>query len=100
MTRMAGRKEAAAPSLAPAPLADQQADELVSDLYQAHAVALVRLAKLLLHDQPSAEDVVQDAFMGLYRALPRLSDRDQVLPYLRTAVVNGSRSVLRSRRRT
>jgi RNA polymerase sigma-70 factor (sigma-E family) len=100
MTRVTGRREAAAaPSLAPAPLADQQADEFVSDLYQAHAVALVRLAKLLLRDQPSAEDVVQDVFIGLYRALPRLRDRDQVLPYLRTAVINRSRSVLRSRRR-
>jgi RNA polymerase sigma-70 factor (sigma-E family) len=60
---------------------------------------LVRVAKLLLRDQPSAEDVVQDAFLGLYRALPRLSAHDQLLPYLRAAVINGSRSVLRSRRR-
>lgn len=43
--------------------------------------------------------MVQDAFIGLYRALPRLRDHDQVLPYLRAAVINGSRSVLRSRRR-
>ena len=79
--------------------ADQQAGDLVSDLYRAHALSLVRMAKLLLHDQPSAEDVVQDAFLGLYRALPGLRDRDHVLPYLRAAVINGSRSVLRSRRR-
>jgi RNA polymerase sigma-70 factor (sigma-E family) len=79
--------------------ADQQADDLVSDLYQAHALSLVRMAKLLLRDQPSAEDVVQDAFLGLYRAWPGLRDRDHVLPYLRAAVINGSRSVLRSRRR-
>jgi DNA-directed RNA polymerase specialized sigma24 family protein len=43
-------------------------DELVADLYQAHGLALVRMAKLLLRDQPTAEDVVQDAFLGLYRA--------------------------------
>ncbi len=42
---------------------------------------------------------MQDVFIDLYRALPRLRDRDQVLPYLRTAVINRSRSVLRSRRR-
>jgi RNA polymerase sigma-70 factor (sigma-E family) len=76
-----------------------QADELVSGLYRAHALTLVRMARLLLRDQPSAEDVVQDAFLGLYRALPRLRDHDDVLPYLRAAVINGSRSVLRSRRR-
>ena len=42
---------------------------------------------------------MQDAFLGLYRALPRLVDHDQILPYLRAAVINGSRSVLRARRR-
>jgi RNA polymerase sigma-70 factor (sigma-E family) len=97
MTRVAAKRDAATPTLAP--LDSQQTDDLVSDLYQAHAAALVRLAKLLLHDQPSAEDVVQDVFIGLYQALPRLRDPGQVLPYLRTAVVNRSRSVLRSRRR-
>jgi hypothetical protein len=79
--------------------ADQQASDLVSDLYQAHALSRVRMAKLLLRDQPSAEDVVQDAFLRLYRALPGLRDRDHVLPYLRAAVINRSRSVLRSRQR-
>jgi DNA-directed RNA polymerase specialized sigma24 family protein len=56
MTRVAAKRDAATPTLAP--LDSQQTDDLVSDLYQAHAAALVRLAKLLLHDQPSAEDVV------------------------------------------
>ena len=79
--------------------AEVQADEFVSDLYQAHALALARVAKLLLGDQPSAEDVVQDAFLSLYQALPRLKDHDQILPYLRAAVINRSRSVLRARRR-
>jgi RNA polymerase sigma-70 factor (sigma-E family) len=76
-----------------------QPGELVSRLYQAHALTLVRMARLLLRDQPSAEDVVQDAFLGLYRALPRLCDPEDVLPYLRAAVINRSRSVLRSRQR-
>jgi RNA polymerase sigma-70 factor (sigma-E family) len=79
--------------------ADAARADLISTLYQTHAVALVRTAKLLVHDQPTAEDVVQDAFLGLYRALPRLKDHDQILPYLRAAVINGSRSVLRARRR-
>lgn len=48
--------------------AEVQADEFVSDLYQAHALALARVAKLLLGDQPSAEDVVQDAFLSLSQA--------------------------------
>jgi RNA polymerase sigma-70 factor (sigma-E family) len=73
--------------------------DLVGNLYRAHALGLVRLAKLLVGDQASAEDVVQDVFLSLHRTLPALSDHDQVLPYLRAAVVNRSRSLLRKRRR-
>ena len=39
----------------------------VSALYRTHALALVKLAVLMTGDQPTAEDVVQDAFLGLYR---------------------------------
>lgn len=75
------------------------ADDLVNDLFRAHAVPLVRVATLLLGDQPSAEDVVQDTFLRLYRGLPELRDPGKVVPYLRASVVNGCRSVLRARRR-
>jgi len=75
------------------------AEDFVAGLFRAHAVSLVRVAVLLLGDQPSAEDVVQDAFLRLYRGLPGLKDRDKALAYLRTSVINGSRSVLRARRR-
>jgi RNA polymerase sigma-70 factor (sigma-E family) len=88
----AGARPAAGPG-------GHEVDDLVRDLYQAHALALIRAAKLLLRDQPSAEDAVQDAFLGLYQALPRLRDHDQIMPYLRAAVINRSRSMLRSRRR-
>ncbi|HEU5418238.1 MAG TPA: SigE family RNA polymerase sigma factor [Streptosporangiaceae bacterium] len=74
-------------------------DAIVQDLYRAHALALVRLAHMLVRDRESAEDIVQDAFVRLYRALPRLHDHDQVLPYLRTIVINGCRSALRGQRR-
>jgi len=36
-------------------------DEFVDSLYRAHAVDLIRLALLLVGDQHTAEDVVQDA---------------------------------------
>jgi DNA-directed RNA polymerase specialized sigma24 family protein len=36
-----------------------------------HALRLIQVAKLLLRDQESAEDVVQDAGLALYRAMPR-----------------------------
>lgn len=83
----------------PAAATSQELDDVVHHLYLTHAVTMVRLANLLVRDRASAEDVVQDAFLSLYRALPRLRDHDQLLPYLRTAVVNGSRSALRGRRR-
>lgn len=74
-------------------------EELVSDLFRAHALGLIRVAVLLVGDRASAEDVVQDAFFGLYRAMPRIRDRGKALPYLRTSVINGARSVLRARKR-
>jgi DNA-directed RNA polymerase specialized sigma24 family protein len=38
------------------------------------------VALVLVGDRPSAEGVVQDAFLGLYRSLHRLRDTDKVLP--------------------
>jgi RNA polymerase sigma-70 factor (sigma-E family) len=73
------------------------ADEL-AELYAAHRLSLVRLAILLVDDQASAEDVVQDAFAALAGRRGSLRDRSSALAYLRTSVVNGSRSALRRRR--
>ncbi len=39
----------------------------VTELYQEHAVGLIKLAVIMLGDRTAAEDVVQDAFFGLYR---------------------------------
>jgi RNA polymerase sigma-70 factor (sigma-E family) len=74
-------------------------DHAVDELYREHALAMVRLALLLTGDQATAEDVVQDAFLGLYRGWSRLRDPDTAVGYLRTAVINGCRNVYRSRRR-
>ena len=71
----------------------------MAELYRAHAVELVRVGLLLLGDQQSAEDVVQDAFLGLHRGLARLRDPAKALAYLRASVVNGCRSVHRRRSR-
>ncbi|MFE6846705.1 RNA polymerase sigma factor [Streptomyces sp. NPDC057686] len=71
----------------------------VSELYHAHRLRMVRLAVLLVDDLATAEDVVQDAFTALYRRHgEQISEVDNALGYLRTAVVNTSRSVLRRRR--
>jgi RNA polymerase sigma-70 factor (sigma-E family) len=77
----------------------ETADDFVASLFRAHGLALFRVALLLIGDQASAEDVVQDAFLGFHRAVPGLRDKDKALAYLRASVVNGCRSVQRSRRR-
>ncbi len=69
----------------------------IRQLYAAHWHYLVRLAVLLVDDIASAEDVVQDAFVALHRRSAHLRDPDAALGYLRTSVVNQSRSVLRRR---
>jgi RNA polymerase sigma-70 factor (sigma-E family) len=71
----------------------------LADLYYAHRLSLVRLAILLVDDQMSAEDVVQDSFTGLWRRYgDDLTGMENPLGYLRTAVVNNARSVLRRRK--
>src|SRR5580698_10048806 len=75
------------------------ASEAVDDLFRLHAVGLVRFALMLVGDQTTAEDVVQEAFIGLYRGWHRIKDPATVLGYLRTSVLNGARSVQRSRGR-
>lgn len=59
---------------------------------------MIRLALTLTGDRATAEDVVQDAFLGLHRRWPRLDDPFNAVSYLRTSVINGCRSVHRSRR--
>lgn len=66
-------------------------------LYEAHWRSLVRLAVLLVDDVSSAEDVVQDAFIALHRKADSLRDPAAALAYVRTSVVNLSRSMLRRR---
>jgi len=69
----------------------------ITEIYGAHYRSLVRLATLLVHDVGTAEEVVQDSFVALHAGLHRLRDSEKTLSYLRAAVVNRSRSVLRHR---
>jgi RNA polymerase sigma-70 factor (sigma-E family) len=73
------------------------ADRVVTEIYHGEYKSLVRLAVLLVHDVPTAEEVVQDAFEAMHTAWRRLRDSEKALSYLRQAVVNKSRSVLRHR---
>ncbi|WP_149179281.1 SigE family RNA polymerase sigma factor [Streptomyces sp. TRM49041] len=95
----AGPGPAQVPGRARATDRDPSPRPTVTDLYHSHRLSMVRLALLLVDDRASAEDVVQDAFVALYkRHGERLDDVDNALGYLRTSVVNTARSVLRRRR--
>jgi RNA polymerase sigma-70 factor (sigma-E family) len=69
----------------------------VEAIYQATALSLIRMAYVMLDDRPSAEDVVQEAFCGLYRRWEHVQDPDRALHYVRRSVLNGCRSALRRR---
>jgi RNA polymerase sigma-70 factor (sigma-E family) len=69
----------------------------IAELFQARHVGLVRLATLLVGDQATAEDVVQDVFTRVCARADQLAGNDIGLSYFRTAVVNACRSVHRRR---
>jgi hypothetical protein len=66
-------------------------------LFRDHHGELVRLALLMVGDRPTAEDVVHDAYASAHARWHRLAAREAALPYVRAAVLNGCRSVLRRR---
>jgi RNA polymerase sigma-70 factor (sigma-E family) len=74
------------------------ASDVVTEIYTAHYNQLVRLAVMLVHDLQTGEEVVQDAFEAMHLAWRRLRDTEKALSYLRQAIVNRSRSVLRHRK--
>src|SRR6476620_6769165 len=69
-------------------------DDAFVALFEEHYASLVRLARLLVDDRGSGEEVVQDAFVRIYGRWDRVEDP---LRYVRRAVVNGARSRLRHR---
>jgi RNA polymerase sigma-70 factor (sigma-E family) len=74
-------------------------DTIVSELFVGHHRRLVGLASLLVGDRRTAEDVVQEAFAGLYRRWRHVRDPDAAVQFLNKSVVNGGRDSLRRRRR-
>ena len=74
------------------------ASDAVTEIYTVNYNQLVRLAVMLVHDVQTAEEVVQDAFEAMHLAWRRLRDPEKALSYLRQAIVNRSRSVLRHRK--
>ncbi len=70
----------------------------LAELHREHYRSLVRLAYLLLNNHARAEEVVQDAFVKLQLRWGGLRDLEKAPAYLRSAVLNEARSVLRHRK--
>jgi RNA polymerase sigma-70 factor (sigma-E family) len=102
VTRVPERSTAAPVDLPVQPGARDVSAELPHDratgvaaVFEIHYAHLVRLAWALVGDPTEAEDVVMDAFAGLDRRWNHVRRTDDAFFYLRTSVVNGSRSRLR-----
>jgi len=87
----------AAPS-PPAWLEPEDPSLAVTALYDEHALSLIRVAHIMLGNRAAAEDVVHDAFCGLYRRWGHLADKGKALGYVRSSVINGCRTALRRSR--
>jgi RNA polymerase sigma-70 factor (sigma-E family) len=89
--------ESVAATTTPVVALPRSRDAALVALFRVHYTDLVRLARLLVDDVETAEDVVQDAFGALHRRWGALDDTNRALGYLRSAVLNGGRSTLRRR---
>lgn len=68
-------------------------------IYEKYEGDLLTLAAHLLRDPATAEDVVQDVFIGLVRTVPKLHLRRTLRAYLATAVANRARDHYRRQSR-
>lgn len=66
-------------------------------LHRAHYRELVKLASLLVDDVGRCEELVQEAFARVAARPAAVREPERAAAYLRSAVLNGARSVLRRR---
>jgi RNA polymerase sigma-70 factor (sigma-E family) len=74
---------------------DEDAGGRLAELYRRHAPEAVRLAYLLTGDRALAEDLMQEAFVRVFGRFRDLRNPDAFGAYLRTTIVNLSRSHFR-----
>ncbi|MBI4617495.1 MAG: sigma-70 family RNA polymerase sigma factor, partial [Planctomycetes bacterium] len=69
------------------------------ELVERHKDGVYRTAARILRDRDEAFDAVQEVFLRVYRALPRLSDRSRFGPWLRKIAVRTTLSFLEKKGR-
>lgn len=70
---------------------DESRRKFVESIYAREAGPLVRLARLFTDDRSGAEDIVQEAFIRLFRAVDRIEDQSKGVAYVRSIVLNLAR---------
>lgn len=81
----------AALDVADGTVGDAERRRIVVDLFEAESMSLVRLARIFTDDKNAAEDLVQEAFIRLYRSAHRIEDDSKSAAYLRSIVLNLAR---------
>ena len=69
----------------------------LAELHREQYRSLVKLASILIDDRATCEEIVQDAFVAVFRSGARVREPARLPAYLRSAVLNGARSHLRRR---
>lgn len=68
-------------------------------LMRTYAARLLAVARRLVRDEEDARDVMQEAWLQVFRALPRFEQQARLATWLHRIVVNAALMKLRSRRR-
>lgn len=71
--------------------ADEARRAFVEEVYNAEALNLVRLARIFTDDRTGAEDIVQEAFIRLFRASDQITQPEKSAAYVRSIVLNLAR---------
>jgi hypothetical protein len=71
--------------------------QVVARLYSSYCRPLTRLARLLVRDEPTANQVVHSCFTSLYDGWYELAAEDRTLSHLKQEMVRRCRCVLRER---
>lgn len=77
---------------------EERRDEAISLLLPAFRRKVFGLAYSFLRDREAAEDVAQEVFIKVWRALPRFDGRASMSTWIYTITRNASLSALRARR--
>ena len=73
-------------------------EEAFSALVEGYSEKAFRIAYRILHNVHDAEDAVQEAFLSVYRALPKFKGQSKVSTWLYRIVVNASLLKIRRER--